>query len=170
MLPSKLHVFLLGVGASYLVKFKYVTNLLQKFFVQILLVTLSVGYYLIFTDSSNIYTDLILAILVALMVTSLSFGSWVTKVFELRVIRFIGGASFSIYLFHVPIIHMFDVCIMSVRDNGSLYFLLVLCLSIAIPSLFYLFLEKRLNISFKSLLTKIYETIARRGVVDQVSR
>lgn len=156
-LPSKLHIFLMGTLGAYLFKNEKNLSNLKNPFVQIFFIVMCLAFYLFFTDSSNIYVSLFFSMLVAIMVSSIAHGSWFTKVFELYIFRYIGWASFSIYLFHVPIIHIFETVISPVDGGGYSYLVLVFCTSTIIPCFFYSFYEQRLNISLKIFLTKKYE-------------
>ena len=163
LLPSRLHIFLLGAIAAYLIKYNKVSALLQLPFVQIIMLAItSVCYYIMLINEIVISNSLIFALLIATTVASLSYTTSITKILELKYIRFLGAASFSIYLFHVPIITILETFILPLENSSIIYLICVGLVSIGVPCLFYKFAEKRLNISCKNWLMDKQEKLVKK--------
>lgn len=145
MLPSKLHIFLCGFMASFLPRLHLVKNHIGRMPVQLALTALAFGYAVFAVTDKTLYTDLLLPVFFALWIASVSVSTRLTAPFETQMMTMMGAASFSIYLFHDPVL-------MLMRDLGlivpeaALFNAAVMCLvSVALPVAFHFLAEKHLN-------------------------
>ena len=157
LLPSKLHIFLFGVMSALLIRKEAVKSALTRPIVQISLLCACLGYFVFLITQSNIFDDLLFPAIISLTIASLSATTFVTYVFQLKWIRFIGAASFSIYLFHEPVTGIVNKYFLPLHDRNLPGFVPVAILAVAIPSLFYVFVEKNLNALMKRKLSGWYD-------------
>lgn len=163
LLPSRLHIFLLGAIAAYVIRYSQISKLLQSSYMQILILALTIScYYIMLINDIVISSSLVFALLIAILVASFSYTTLVTKVFELKYIRFLGGASFSIYLFHVPLITILDTFVLPLENSHLIYLTFVGFVAVGIPCLFYKFVEKGLNYSCKNWLINKQESLVQK--------
>ncbi len=159
MLPSKLHIFLYGFAAALLLKREAVKKIICTVYFQMGVGILAAVYAALFITKDNIYTDLLFPALISLWIAGMSASTWLSRPFETTTMRLVGAASFSIYLFHEPILLL-------LKDFGAFEHMaqmpniLLMCLiSLILPVAFHFIAEKRLNRSSRAgglnILTRI---------------
>jgi len=164
MLPSKLHIFLAGFAAALLLKHRFVKPILCSLPFQILTTAAVILYAVFILGHDKIYEDFFIPCLVALMVASLSQSSILTKPFETDTMRLMGAASFSIYLFHDPILRVMEHYGAFAHGHTMASIAMMCIVSLALPVAFHFLGEKPLNKSAKSFLLARFEALkARRG-------
>ncbi|PZQ45625.1 MAG: hypothetical protein DI551_06870 [Micavibrio aeruginosavorus] len=161
MLPSKLHIFLYGFGAAFLVKSKAISAQLCTLPAQVLLSIVTIVYgYCIVTEQS-LYVELVFPGLVGLWVASMSRSTLFTKPFETDTMRLMGAASFSVYLFHDALLRFFaDLGVFHYNIFVNIMLSVLLCL--VPPIAFHVLCEKRLNKASKEAALTCFEKIKAR--------
>lgn len=154
LLPSKLHIFMLGVIGSFLFTSSTIkSNITDNsiiFFILLAFILLSAHTY----DKTNIYSNLVFSVTSALIVILSCQSNLLNKILSFPLITFIGKASFSIYLFHGTILRLFETLTNWPNNSNQIKNIIIIILSITIPSLFYFFIEKKLNNKLKFYLSK----------------
>lgn len=150
LLPSKLHLFLFGVASSLLLSNAKTKKLISSLAHQIIIFLIAAIYFYYYIGYENAFDNLIFSALTALLVSSFSATTILTKILEAPFMRFLGSASFSIYLFHGPIIRLLDHYLISLSKNGILGLTAIIILATSLPCIFYAFVEKHLNTLSKS--------------------
>lgn len=158
MLPSKLHLFLGGFLAAFLVKSVKIRRYLCSNLAQLGLSIAIVVYFIFFLEHRKIYEDLIIAGLIALFVGSFSQSTLVSRVFETHTMRMMGAASFSIYLFHDVILQAMDRLGVFKPLETTISIMVMCIVSVALPVAFHYLAEKPLNMSSKKWLLEKFET------------
>lgn len=145
MLPSALHIFVSGFLAALVIRHEKIKKVMGYMPFQAGITLVALAYACIFLNGGNKYTDLIFPVLVAVTIGSLSFSSTLTRPLETQTMRMMGAASFSIYLFHDPLLQLMDDLGMF-HKTGLWLSLGVMCVvSIALPVTFHFLVEKSLN-------------------------
>lgn len=145
LLPSKFHVFLSGFLAALLMRKVRERAWIIPSWLQIFLLAATVAYYTTMQNGDAFYHDLLFPGIVALTIMALSVETPVTYIFKTSWMRFLGAASFSIYLFHEAIMQVI-VHVLPVADTGlALLMPMFLVLGMGVPLLFHVFVERRLN-------------------------
>lgn len=158
LLPAKLHVFMYGFLAALFLKpenFKCASSLAGPrglMVAQILCVIAAIGYFALFLDHSNFFNDLIYPALLTLCVVSFTQTSPLTPVLTNGIMRLIGAASFSIYLFHLPLLFLLEK---HGPFSGHVWTIAATILSVVLPIAFHLLAEKRMNAYVKKQLLKL---------------
>lgn len=69
---------------------------------------------------------------------------WLRAVFELRVLRFIGLISYSLYLWHLPILNVAQRVAIALPQDARIWFMIVIGFTVAVPVAFlsYHFVER----------------------------
>ena len=114
-----------------------------------ILILLSVPYYTekafgltIDFDDSSYY--IAYGTLWGLLLISAKYGKGVMKwIFELRFLRFIGTISFSLYLFHIPVLKLLVRSKLSITDGSKVYVFFVAAILVSMIS--YLLIERPLS-------------------------
>ena len=157
MLPSKLHIFFSGFLVAFLVKSGAIRRYLCHPVMQAALVAATILYAVYFLEPHKIYDDLIITALVALSVGSLSRSTLFSTPLETQTMRLMGAASFSIYLLH-------DAILQAMKTLGlfnpayETFNILVMCIiSIAIPVVFHVMVEKRLTVLMRAKIMLAFE-------------
>lgn len=163
MLPSKLHIFLFGVMAAFLVSHSQIKRLCGALWFQITAVAIVMIYCVNFPANEMTYENLALAGLIALLVMVFSASGTMTKFLEVDFMRAIGNASFSIYLLHDVLLRIFSKTIVSF--GYSIYVNIFLCtlLTMAVPMVFYYLVERHLNRCVKEQAGKTYRLFAEKS-------
>jgi peptidoglycan/LPS O-acetylase OafA/YrhL len=156
LLPSKLHIFILGLVACFALTKDSVKNYLCHPVFQAGIIAGLVIYITYALESSEIFNDIFFAAIIALLVPSLSKTTVVTSIFASRIFRFIGAASFSIYLLHGTVIRMTDAFVAPVVNAPPLMMIFTGVACVVVPSIFYIIVEKPINRWAKEGLTKLY--------------
>lgn len=157
MLPSKLHLFLGGFLAAFLLKSASIKRYLCSNIAQLGLSIAILLYFHFLLEHHKIYEDLIFGGLIALFIASFSQSSIISRIFETHMMRMMGAASFSIYLFHDVILQAMHLmgAFSSLETNVSIA---IMCfVSVAIPVAFHYLVEKPLNMSSKKWLLEKFE-------------
>lgn len=144
VLLSKLHIFLLGTGAAVLAM-RMGKRLLGSPWFQAAILAALPAYAAFVLRAERLYSDVAFAALAALAVASLSFLTPVTSFLATRPMRFLGAASFSIYLLHDPIIRITDLTITPLSQQSALFLCVIGGAALLVPSLFHVAVEKRLT-------------------------
>lgn len=162
VLPSKLHIFLYGFLAAMLLKRETFRKIICTVYFQAGIGILAAVYAALFITKDNIYTDLLFPALISLWIASMSASTWLSRPFETATMRLVGAASFSIYLFHEPILLLLSD--LGVFDHMTkMPNILLMCLiSLMPPVVFHFLAEKRLNKSSRARGLSILERINRR--------
>jgi len=144
-LPSKMHIFLYGFLAAFLVKLPAAKKIMCNWQFQIGITLAAIAYGTMFITKHNIYSDLAFPLLVALSIASMATSTVLTRPLETNAMRLVGAASFSIYLFHDSI--LFLMRDLGLFDHFSMVpnIALTTIISLAIPVAFHFMAEKRLN-------------------------
>jgi peptidoglycan/LPS O-acetylase OafA/YrhL len=145
LLPSKYHIFLYGFLAGVLIGHEKIRHYACNIWFQSVIMLATAAYFYLFITYDNIYVDLIFPILVAAMVMSLSVTTPASWVFQTSFLRLLGNASFSIYLFHHPIMQIYAQMFDIDQDSSWLHFAVVITASMALPIMFYFLCERHLN-------------------------
>ncbi|PZO86672.1 MAG: hypothetical protein DI626_05905 [Micavibrio aeruginosavorus] len=157
LLPSKLHIFLAGVLAAYLLRYARMGVLFSRTPVQIFAVFAAIAYGVWFSASlltwrmadllaaNPLYSDIPLSIVIAAGIMALSHSTSFTKVLEMRGMRLLGSASFSIYLFHEPLLRLMEGRLILPEQMLAVNAALAVIVAVGAPVLFYLFCEKTMN-------------------------
>lgn len=159
-LPSKINPFLSGFFMARAVKNVKWAKILQSIPIQVLSISATL-IYSCFLPQIAAYSSVGFAIVVSLMIASLSKASIVTCLLETQSMRLVGAASFSIYLFHD--------CILNLMESlGWLHFgnwlnIAIMCIvSLAIPVGFHFAVERHLNRSSKKYALFLFEKLKGR--------
>lgn len=155
LLASKLHIFLLGVSGAYVCSLARAKAVLAHPAFQVVMIGTSLGYYLFELDSSAAFADIPFAVLIAVTLASLSHTTAVTWVLTTRAFKLLGASSFSIYLFHDSIIRVWELQITPLSEQRPLSLAAVAVLAIAVPSLFHVLVEKKINRKSKAFLRSV---------------
>ncbi len=157
LLPAKLHIFLAGVIAAYVLRYGRLNVLFSKIFVQILAVAAAIAYGVWLSSSlmtwrmadllaaNPLYSAIPLSILIAALLMALSHSTVFTRVLEVRVMQLLGGASFSIYLFHEPLLRLMEGRLILMENTLVLNAAYAAVIAVGAPFLFYLLCEKAMN-------------------------
>ena len=155
MLPSKLHIFLFGFLMALFLKNRIFNDVVTHPTTQIIFSVAAVSYLVIFITKDSIYVDLLLAGLVALAVASFSASTFASRVFEIAPMRLIGNASFSIYLFHDPLLHLFKIYGLALGLPLQVNIAIACFLCLAPTIAFHFWAEKPLSDGAKRMATRI---------------
>jgi peptidoglycan/LPS O-acetylase OafA/YrhL len=160
-LPSKLHIFICGVLGAFLMEHQAARRVVASRPAQIAAIILAAGYVFYVLSPPKIYSDLLFPVLLSFAIASLSVLSPVSRFLAVRPMRFLGNASFSIYLFHEPVLRLAQLALGSVAD-GEMKAVILLAAAIGFPSLFYVLAERKLNLESKVLLMRFYRYVCAR--------
>lgn len=167
LLPSKFHIFLYGFGVGVLIGHPSVRKYACNAYVQLALILAVAVYFDLFIVYETIYTDLFFPALVALMVMSLSVTTPISWIFQIAPMRVLGNASFSIYLFHHPLIQIYKHVFLPNNLPPGVNFVTVMVISVGLPIAFHYLCERHLNRVAKdtgiSLANKAKERFIRRS-------
>lgn len=157
MLPSKLHIFLFGFMGAFILRYDRMKSVICHPVFQTLSALAAFAYCILFVRGDDVYADKIFPLLVGISIASFSVSTKITYLFETATMRLIGAASFSIYLFHDPI--LFALLDFGVFDhmNKMLMIALTSFISLAIPIAFHFLAEKRLNQFTKAKALEVFE-------------
>jgi peptidoglycan/LPS O-acetylase OafA/YrhL len=155
MLPSKLHIFLFGFLMAVFLRNGIFARLATHPAGQIIFSVVAVSYLVLFVTKETLYNDLVLAGLVALAVAGFSTSTLASRIFEIAPMRLIGNASFSIYLFHDPLLHLFKIYGLPLGFplHVNIAIACILCLAPTIA--FHFWAEKPLSDRAKKAATEI---------------
>lgn len=116
--------------------------------ISLLIIIISIPYYFNFIFNTNIkhfhhsVFFSVYALLWSLVLLAAKHGKHIiTKLFEYKPLRIIGSLSFSLYLFHMPILSYFNLT----NINVSVKFLLVILFSTFAATISYVLIERPLS-------------------------
>jgi len=156
-LPSKIHLFILGVGAGYITtkiekKWKPIWWTMLEL-TTVLLIVLRVNQI---TSAEIFYHDLYIAFLIFILVLLVSIGQGIfSKLLELRVFTFMGKVSFSIYLVHTIVIFYFEkfnIC--GYCPGSQVSNAMAVLVAIFIAGILSIYIELPLSARVRQLLNK----------------
>lgn len=156
LLPSKFHIFLFGFFGAILMKELAFRKISIPAWAQLLLCGLCLVFYGYDVPKDELYNNVPYAALVALTVMSLSVNTIFTWVLKTPPMRFLGAASFSVYLFHLPVMMVFEHWI---SDRNSYLMYIVPISGLALPLAFHVLVERRLNVKMKDSMSGLNEKI-----------
>lgn len=136
------HLFFLGAASYYLRdRLKSVTSLRPKIWISGAVILFTLAMVVEFRGRSEL-----LAFSTAVMIIWVTpvRAAWVTKPLTARPMLFLGSISYSIYLIHILVLHMFsDFAMLPTSGIGK--FLLVYVVTVAVSTVTYLLVEKPTN-------------------------
>lgn len=150
LLPSKFHIFLSGFAAALLMKKIRARGWKIPAWTQFLLIAASCAYYMTMTYDDSFYHDLILPVIVSLGVMVLSMETKISYILQTGWMRFLGAASFSVYLFHEGIMEAFVYAFPVVEYGLPLAMLLMIALAMGLPLIFHVCVERWFNQAAKA--------------------
>lgn len=166
LLPSKAHVFLLGVLAAQLLKKLMDKGIVVPAWAQLVLGLSMAGYYATIGDTEKMYDDIIFAALVALTIMSLSVETSLTRIFKTTFMRLLGAASFSIYLFHDAIMQVIVHFVGTDFYPVAVPLFLMVGIGVGAPLLFHIYCERNLNKRVKDLGLEYVAVFKRRFITS----
>ncbi len=162
LLPSKLHIFLCGFFAAFLVKKGELKRVVQGVYFQILTTMLFASYAFLYIGGDHIYSDMIFPVLIGLWIAAMSGSTWLTYVFETNTMRLMGAASFSIYLFHDLVLQAFDKTGVFSLASEMVSLAAACLIALAVPVAFHVLVERRLNKTAKAEGLSALKTIEEK--------
>ncbi len=159
MLPSKFHIFFFGFLAAFFIQHIKAETILKNGFFQIGIAITTVLYATTFKDGGQppVYNDIVFAALVAITVASISFSTAITRVFEMSMMRIIGAVSFSVYLFHYPILHLLKELGIFAELSMYIQLLLYAAFTLVPPVMFYYLAERPLHQKVRNKLNQEFD-------------
>jgi peptidoglycan/LPS O-acetylase OafA/YrhL len=156
LLPNKFHVFFTGMLAAILYHNDRFHSLLDNHFKLIL--AFSVGALFIAYNWGHLYDGIFVAIAASAIILVVAKSQKLFSWLETKFFKFIGAASFSIYLLHDPVLRVMQQYFPQVKQSVLLMFFVAL-LSIAIPCIFHKMVEVNLMaVVKKKLQQKLIKT------------
>ncbi|HWU62696.1 MAG TPA: acyltransferase, partial [Ensifer sp.] len=145
LLPSKLHIFGAGIVGALIIRKTQIRDVLKSPIAQVMLVLASLVYWNVIAVHEDEYTDVVLALLFGCTVASLSFSTPVTRVLESSVMKVLGAASFSIYLFHDLTLRVIERADFFAALSTGVQLALLCVTAVAIPVAFHFAVEAPLT-------------------------
>ncbi len=144
-LPSKLHIFLFGMLAAVLMRDERCKKVLGSVFFQAAIALICALYVCFLLTEGTIYSDILLAVIVALFIASFSVFTKISRIFAALPMRIIGFASFSIYLFHDPLLLVLNRYYPAEGAFTMVDMFVISTLSLVPPLLFHFAAERTLT-------------------------
>jgi len=163
LLPSKYHIFLAGFLGSVLLGFPTLRRWCAQPVFQLISLALLIAYTIFFARPDD-YGDLILPLIMTLVIMAMSHSTRVTAPFETKFLRLLGHASFSIYLLHDVLLHLYKNQLLTLHWPKPVLIAVVFVVSITVPLVFYLAVERRLHEGSRAKLLEWYDGLKRRWV------
>lgn len=145
LLPSKLHIFGAGIMGALAIRRTQIRDVLKSTIAQVALVLATLVYWDEIAVYEDEYTDVLLALLFGLTIASLSLSTPVTRILESSVMRVLGAASFSIYLFHDLIMRVLERADFFAALSTGVQLALLCVSAVAVPVAFHFAVEAPLT-------------------------
>ena len=136
------HLFFIGVATFYLrERYKSVTSKNTIVWIIVAVASSVVALAIEFSGRSEI---LALSTAVLIVYVTPKRAKWVTRPLTTRPMLFLGSISYSIYLIHLLVFHIFrDIAILPVSSIGK--FLVIYGITVALSTATYMIIEKPTN-------------------------
>lgn len=161
VITQLLHIFLAGVACSLALLHPKVKAISAHPLFQMSAITLFVIGISALPVPDEAYANIPFGIATAIMVMALSHTTRMTFLLKVPALRFIGAASFSIYLFHDMMLQLCKA--LGLFEGHALPMLIVMQVAIALglPLLFHAIIERNVNKGLRGFLTRLFDSVMK---------